>query len=323
MASTGGQKNLQLQMQTRPETPRHVSFCSSRASLDGAASSFIASRSRLIDKDGIHGNNNRATQGRGRWLGLHFESNAKPSDQVRKFQFCAAGSKDPSAIGSWSCKTPNYKTIVAVCEHFDFAGGFKKEPERGAKLQELIRTWIAFHKEAQVHPGDGPTDTAQEFFDKHSEWADDLTEGSEGTPGRRDFGRKGWPLTLIRKFYTHSWICHQPEMLVRSRKYAHHFGHEMNAEGAGMKVFRTDSLERSNLIFFHAYFQIYSRRPDVICYEAGMNNLRKLFNDACDDRAKFWCRHCGSRGYVQEKSYRKHEDELCHQAADAHARETC
>lgn len=230
-----------------------------------------------------------------------------PPINCSSFKFRAAAQKDPSAVGGWAYATPKYSTIMKIMVHFDFAGGYKKNRERGSRLQDLIRRWAALYKRTQVYPGDATEDlNADEIFSDHSEWADELVAGGEGLPGREEFEKKGWSLSLVRKFYTHAWIQHEGEQFERSKAYSKYFGAESGEETGGLKPFRTDALERANLMFFHQYFQIFTRKPQVICYEAGMCALRKLFNPVSLDRSKFWCRWC-AKGYCQQKSFVAHE----------------
>ena len=235
---------------------------------------------------------------------------ARDGINMPKFAFRATKSKDPTAVGAWSYASLNYKTIIGVAKCFDFAGGYVKNPERGAKMQRLMRAWVHMYAAAQVFPGDGSDASTNDLWQQHSEWASELAEGNEGIPGRSNFKKsKGWSLNLVRKFYTHAWINHLPEQWERSKGLWHYFHDEDDVDASakgGLKCFRTDSLERSNLIFFHAYFQIFSRRHKTIIYDAGMNLLRMLINPQNNDRSKLWCRHC-AKGYQKRVYFDKHQ----------------
>ena len=108
-----------------------------------------------------------------------------------------------------------------------------------------------------------------------------------------------------------------PEQCERSMEHAHLCGYDADVDddvGGGLKPFRSDSLERSNLLFFHGYFQIYCRRPGTMCKEAGCNICRKMVNDEAETKYNYYCKHCG-KGYKKNGHFAKHQ-RACKQAPD-------
>ena len=226
---------------------------------------------------------------------------------MNAFKFKVVANKDDTSICGWAYSHINHSDLMKVLENFNFVDGYKRNREKGIAKQDLIRRWVAMCKEVQVYPGDGPSKSADQLFAECSEWADELTSAAEGVPGRDDFEEgDAWNLTLTRKFYGHAWICHQGEQYARSAKYAVHFRCPEGSTCGGLKMFRTDALERSNLTFFHACFQIYSRTPDRTCNEAGMNSARRMLNPETLDRSTMWCKHCG-KGFQKQKWLLKHQ----------------
>lgn len=240
--------------------------------------------------------------------GIKYIENEMKEGLNRSFKFAKAKVKDPTAINGYMMPAVGSDMIIRIASEFDFASGFRKEPERGSFFQKMIRKWVSYYREVQVWPGDGPQVNADNLWKKYSRWARRLTRGGKGIPGRRGYVAAGWPLHTIRTFYGHAWMNHVPEEYVRSRQYAPYFGNAVGLRG-GMKVFRTDQLERSNLLFFHQYFQICSRRPKTVLKECGMARLRRMVNKCTIDRSTKECRHC-ARGYQKGVYLRRHE-EIC------------
>lgn len=124
-------------------------------------------------------------------------------------------------------------------------------------------------------------------------------------PGEEEFEDSLFPGHIVTP-YCHSWVNHVPEMFENARDLSRYFQSDDRMSG-GLAFARTDSLERSNLAFFHCYFQTMSRRPKEICKAAGMKSLRQVFNPEKTSRAKFACQHCG-RPYTYKKRYDDHID---------------
>lgn len=238
----------------------------------------------------------------------------------KSFAFKAAKSKDPSAVGAYTYRTLSYVDLVKVAEEFEFAPMFKKNPAKGMRMQHVLRDWIRFFRLTYCnYPGDGPVVSADEMFAAHSQLYSALISGGDEEPGEsEDDGEDdpaSWPTKLIHTYYAHAFHSHVPELYQRSRQYAHYFQDPELLEpientGGGLKFFRTDSLERSNLHFFHNYFQTNPRRKKEYIIAAGFNEVRGMTDD--DDKAKHHCVHCG-KAYQYWKRYEDHEAD-CKQA---------
>lgn len=253
------------------------------------------------------------------------------------------GGKDASAEGVLSWTSLSYTDLLRVCEHLDFASGYLAHPELGRNLQAAITGFITQYKALLVWPGDGPAISADAIFKVHSEIigaalgqsppsqskpdddesddaSDSNTSGSESStaePGERGSKRQYLPRTTITP-YAHSWINHWGEMYERSVALAPYFQHgdaccgRDSAMRGGLKPFLTQALERSNLHFFHNYYQTLDRRTKEMISRAGFQILRQMLNPYKTDRDKYWCMWCG-RGYAYKGNYEKHEQNLCSQ----------
>lgn len=229
--------------------------------------------------------------------------------------------------------------VPLIAKHFNFLDGYRLRPDRGKLLQGAIRDFESMYKELQNWPGDGPDMNAKDIFRAHRDLVlkviganleYDPDDDEAPLPGEDAFNENdnAQPLTTVTP-YCHMWLNHTGEQFERSRALRHYFvphvketgdiketGDErlegIGRDGGGLKFARTESLERSNLVFFHNYFQTLDRRPATVVKRAGLQIMRQMFNPEKADRAKLFCIWCG-RGFVYQKPFRDHESKTCSQ----------
>lgn len=241
---------------------------------------------------------------------------------LTKFKFYAAKSKDESADGAFTWATPKLEKCLLIGSSMEFKQLYKRNPGRGALLQAACRKFVQLWRRLQVWPGDGdPSLTAQKIWEQHSEFLDILTTSCEDVPGTDECVMEGLPLSIITP-YAHMWCNHIGEQFEASKAYAKYFqkplgepeegmetcGGEQKTWGGGLKFARSDAMERKNLAFFHSYFQTSSRRPKTVIKEAGLQELRRLFNPDKTCRHVYFCCWC-AKGYVREAKCKHHESE--------------
>ena len=233
-------------------------------------------------------------------------------------------------------RTPAGK-IPMILKKFDFVSGYKLNPNRGRTLQETCRKFMRMHQELQNWPGDGPDLSAEEMFRAHAELVRNIIGGDPEQKDDEgdDFALPGedahqaedeaQPLTTVTP-YCHMFVNHSGQQHQKSREFARffvprlventdddpgdHFPADFKQNGGGLKFARTESLERSNLIFFHDYFQTLDRRPASLVRRAGLQMLRQMFNPEKLDRSKHFCMWCG-RGFVHRKPFEAHQNVKC------------
>ena len=146
---------------------------------------------------------------------------------------------------------------------------------------------------------------------------DESSDDDEPLPGSDRFEARnvGQPLTSITP-YAHMWANHIPEQYVASKMLSRHFApatDECKGEckgGGGLRHAKTEALERSNLKYFHQYFQSLDRRPADIMRRSGLKDLRIMFNPVKLDRSKYFCAYCG-KGCALKWAFERHEAEEC------------
>lgn len=252
--------------------------------------------------------------------GLKFIEEEMHAIGIGSFHFKAVKGKDPTSMGGWTYRSLSFTEVCEVAEEFDFVHGFEKNQEKGRRLQEVLRSWMRLYRMVYCcFPGDGPPVSAEEMFHVHSDLFSKLTQGVDAEPGEEEDEVEqdaGWPLHMIRTYYAHTWHTHVPDLYERSKQYAPLFNDpeslDENPElwGGGLKPFRTDALERSNLLYFHQYFQQMNRQPKLVMEQSGMLECRLMLDN--QEEHPLWCAHCG-KGYKQRKSLHSHEA-TCRQA---------
>lgn len=246
--------------------------------------------------------------------------------KMTKFKFYPAKSKDKSADGAFTWSTPKLDKCLQIASLMEFKQLYKKNPGRGALLQAACRKFVQFWKRLQVWPGDGdPSLSAELIWKQHVTFLDILTTSCEGVPGTDSLDIVGLPLSIITP-YAHMWCNHIGEQFEASKAYAKYFQQPLGEPdermgtgdvdpktwGGGLKFARSDAMERKNLTFFHTYFQTSSRRPKTVIREAGLQELRRVFNPDKTYRHRHFCCWC-AKGYVRESKHKQHELE-CKQA---------
>jgi hypothetical protein len=91
-----------------------------------------------------------------------------------KFYAVRAKSRDPSAEAKLAWRSLSYTQLFCVAEHFEVASGFRKNPEKGRRLQRAMRGFVDMYKEIVVWPGDGPKVSDAAIFKANSELLADL-----------------------------------------------------------------------------------------------------------------------------------------------------
>lgn len=232
---------------------------------------------------------------------------------------------DSSRAGKWCWRTPSFTQVKCIARNFDFVKAYPDHLEETAwQVQDIIRKWInSWTQLYETWPGDGdPELSADDIYDRHVElirMATDAAGQEEVEPGEDEFVESLFPLHIITP-YCHTFVNHLGEMWENSKELSKFFNDEGGITPAshmyltivytgrtsgGLAHARTDSLERQNLDFFHAYFQTCSRRPKEIIKHAGLASLRRALNPTNIDRSKYICDNCG-RGMCYKKSFEKH-----------------
>jgi len=233
---------------------------------------------------------------------------------LSSFQFfMSTDSKDNTSSGKWSYKSLSYCSVLKVLQHFPFASMYRKShAKRGEWMEKRIREFHALYSSLNVWPGDGPSLSMKQIYEKHSKFMKALVKPSSGLPGSRSFAKVGLPQSVVTP-YAHDFVHHVAEDYQTSKKFAKFFTKGVRGEGkhGGCKIFRTDALERANLHFMHQYYQCAARRGDVL-EECFYKELRRFFNPESVDRSKYSCDYC-ARKFTYEKRWLSHMKNDCAQ----------
>lgn len=171
-----------------------------------------------------------------------------------------------SNSGKWGWRTLSFSQTKRAAHHFDFVKCYKKNPSRGERVQKIVRTWI--HNWSQIYdswPGDAnPEWDADHIYEQNVSLVkemledDNVSDDEELLPGEDDHEPSLFPSHIVTP-YAHTWINHVGEQFIGAKVLSKFFNDKGKISG-GLAHARTDSLERKNLSFFHAYFQVPKQR---------------------------------------------------------------